>query len=118
MTKTFSKLLNKANIGNEKFNKAILEICSGNEIALGHKIFKKRIGSQHGGKRGGYRSIFYYRLDKIIIFFHLYSKNEQENISDKEIKALIELSNFYDEKSLNELRQAIEKGVLVRWDYE
>ena len=53
MTRDFARLFKKADVGEKKLNEAIREIYAGNVIALGHKVFKKRIGSRFGRKRGG-----------------------------------------------------------------
>jgi hypothetical protein len=67
MTTDFARLLKKADIGEKKLNEAIREILKGYVIRLGRKVFKKRIGSRYGGKRGGYRSILYYQIDQVVI---------------------------------------------------
>jgi hypothetical protein len=117
MTRDCAKLLRKADIGDKKFNDAIREICAGNVVSLGHRIFKKRIGSQFGGKRGGYRSILYYRVQNVIVFMFIYAKNEQENITEQEKRAFIELAGLYDQMDDAALMKAIAENKLVRWNY-
>jgi hypothetical protein len=118
MTNDFYSLFRKADISGIKFNKAIKEILDGNVIPLGKKIFKKRVGSRFGGKRGGYRTILYYRIEEVIIFMYLYAKNEQEDISDREKKAFVELSGIYDKMDEKKLLWAISENKLVRWNHE
>lgn len=118
MTKDFDRLFKKADIGESKFNKAITEILAGNVISIGKKIYKKRIGSRFGGKRGGYRTILCYRMQKAIIFMYLYAKNVQEDISEREKKAFVELAGVYDQMSEEALLRAIKENKLVRWNYE
>jgi hypothetical protein len=117
MTKDCARLLKKADIGEKKFNEAIREICAGNVIALGHKVFKKRIGSRFGGKRGGYRSILYYRIQHVIVFMYIYAKNEQEDITEQEKKAFIELAGLFDQMDSAAMMKAITENRLVRWNY-
>lgn len=64
MNKVFAHFLKKADIGEENLNVAIGEIVYGNFIPLGYKLFKKRIASPHKGKRGSYRSILYYLINR------------------------------------------------------
>jgi hypothetical protein len=118
MTRDFDRLFKKADIGESKFNKAITEILAGSVTSIGKKVFKKRVGSRFGGKRGGYRTILYYRIEKAMVFMYLYAKNEQEDISDREKKALIELAGVYDQMDEETLVQAVKENKLVRWNYE
>jgi hypothetical protein len=117
MTRDCAKLLRKADIGDKKFNDAIREICAGNAVSLGHKIFKKRVGSRFGGKRGGYRSILYYRVQHVIVFMFIYAKNEQEDITEQEKKAFGELAGIFDQMDNAALMKAITENRLVRWNY-
>lgn len=58
----------------------------------GFKIFKKRMAntSANHGKSGGFRVIIYLiTSNNQVYLLDIYSKNEQENISKKEIKDLI-----------------------------
>lgn len=117
MTRDFARLYNKADIGEKKFNEAISEICAGNVVALGHKVFKKRIGSRFGGKRGGYRSIVYCRIGQAIVFVYLYAKNERENITEREKKAFAEYAGVLEQMDIAALKKAIDENKLVRWNY-
>ena len=59
---------------------------------LGHNCYKIRVANSSipTGKSGGFRVITYY-IDKqgIIRLMFIFSKRDQENISDKEIKEII-----------------------------
>lgn len=118
MTRNFSRLFKKANIDHEKMNAAIREICARNAIPLGHRIYKKRIGSRFGGKRGGFRSILYYRLGEVIVFIYLYAKNEQEDVTDRERRAFVELALAFDRMDTGALHKAIAENRLERWNHE
>ena len=117
MTRDFARLFKKADIGEKKLNEAIREICAGNVIALGHKVFKKRIGSRFGGKRGGYRSIVYYQIEQGVVFMYLYAKNEREDITEREKKAFLELAGALEQMNIPALHKAIAENRLVRWNY-
>ena len=117
MTKDFARLYKKAHIGEKKLNDAIREICAGNAISLGHKVFKKRIGSRFGGKRGGFRSILFWQIDKAIVFMYLYAKNKRDDITEREKKAFIELAMIFEKMNIEKIKQAITQGRLIRWDY-
>jgi hypothetical protein len=49
---------------------------------------------------------------------YLYAKNEQQDISDREKKAFVELAGVYDQMSEESLLRAIKENKLVRWNYE
>jgi len=117
MTRDFARLLRKADVGEKKLGAAIREICAGNVTALGHKIFKKRIGSRFGGKRGGYRSILYYRMDQAIVFLYLYAKNTQADITERDKKAFVELAGTLEQMDVLALHRAIAEHRLERWNY-
>ena len=60
--------------------------------SLGNNAFKIRlaISSKNKGKSGGARIITYFVTEENEVFLlSIYDKSEQENISDKSIKALI-----------------------------
>ncbi len=119
LNKVFSRLLKKANIDDRNINEAIHEVLQGNFIQLGHNLYKKRIAARHRGKRGGYRSILYYRRGDLIVFMYLFAKKDRANITTKEMKELIEIARNYDINLVgNNIKKAIDKGILVRWNYE
>lgn len=119
LNRVFNRLLKKAHIDDTCINKAINEVLQDNVIQLGHNLYKKRIAARHKGKRGGYRSILYYRKDDLIVFMFLFAKKDRANIKPKEMKELIEIARNYDANLIGKnIHRAIEKGILVRWNYE
>ena len=59
---------------------------------LGGHVYKKRVALQGRGKRGGARTLLAYRIGKKAFFMYGFSKNELDNIDDKELKALKQLA--------------------------
>jgi hypothetical protein len=56
---------------------------------------KVRIGLSGRGKRGGGRVIYYVIVNRsTILLLDLYAKNDQENLSAQELKALVTLRNL------------------------
>ena len=78
----FARLFKKATITDESMDQAIREVLQGSCVALGHKLYKKRIPSRTKGKRGAYRS------GDLMVFIYLFAKNDRENITPKEMKEL------------------------------
>ena len=118
LNRVFARLLKKASIENDNINEAISEIVQGNCIPLGHKLFKKRIGSQFQGKRGAYRSILYYRNGELMVFVYLFAKSDRENITYKEMKELIQLARLYDTLDSRAVEAAIKEQRFWRWPRE
>lgn len=60
-------------------------------IPLGCNLFKKRIinSSIPTGKSGGFRIIIYRYIKNRIVLISIYSKTNQDSLSDDEMKALV-----------------------------
>jgi len=52
---------------------------------LGAGVIKQRIARKGAGKSGGFRTIIVFRLGSRAIFVHGFAKNDQGNISDREL---------------------------------
>ena len=73
---------------------AELEVNPTLGIAIGKDCYKIRVAitSKGRGKSGGARMITYIRILKNMVFLmDIYDKSEQANISDKELKMLIDI---------------------------
>ena len=55
---------------------------------LGSNVYKKRIAINGRGKRAGARTIIATRFKHVAFYMYGFSKNDRENISKKEFKAL------------------------------
>jgi len=60
-------------------------------IPGGSGMRKARWARPGGGKRGGLRVIYYFAALDAIYFISVYAKNEKENLSDAEKKALAKI---------------------------
>jgi hypothetical protein len=116
-TRSFERLVRKEDIEEESLLKAVYEILSSNHGSLGHKLYKKRIGSRFRGKRGSYRAIVYYKMDTRIIFLHLYAKNEKGDVHPSEMQGFIMVSRDFDRLTENDIRRLVEQQELVRYNY-
>lgn len=62
-------------------------------LSLGGGLRKIRIPRQHGGKSGGYRTIYVFGGAKMPIFLiTVFAKNEKDNLTKAEQAAAVELS--------------------------
>ncbi len=115
--KRFNREKLKLNIPKEKFDEAIKEITHGASDPLGHKLYKKRIGGTGRGKSGAYRAITYYRDGSLLIFIELFSKNDKENITDKEKQELILLSKELDLLTKEKIDSLVRSNKFIKYAY-
>jgi hypothetical protein len=83
------------------------------DARLGGFLVKKRVAAPGRGKRGGYRTIAAYRHGDRLVFLHGFAKNEKEDISRDERKALVKLGDHYMKYSSAALSELITKRLLV-----
>jgi hypothetical protein len=87
------------------------EVASGLVHAnLGGGVYKQRVARAGQGKSGGFRTIVFFETAGNAFFILGFAKNERDNISPQELKALKELAREvlgYDEKAID---QAIKHG--------
>ncbi|MBI3618168.1 MAG: type II toxin-antitoxin system RelE/ParE family toxin [Candidatus Omnitrophica bacterium] len=95
-TKYFARWARKEGITDGSLRGAIREFESGLcEANLGNHLFKKRLALPGKGKSSGARTILFYQKGKKLIFCFGFSKSEQDNLSDVQVKVLNKLSNFF-----------------------
>lgn len=112
--KSFSKWARTEKLNDAQLKIAIAEIESGLiDADLGNGLIKKRIARKGEGKQGGYRSLLAFKQKEEAIFLFGFSKNEQDNITENQLRSLKCLAKDYlklDNKNLNKL---VDKGFLV-----
>lgn len=83
------------------------------DAQLGGSIVKKRVAINGKGKRGGARTIVATKKEDRWFFVYGFNKNEQANISTKELAALIELADLLLNRTDNELDEAVAQNELL-----
>ncbi|WP_245613156.1 type II toxin-antitoxin system RelE/ParE family toxin [Skermanella stibiiresistens] len=83
------------------------------DARLGGFLIKKRIAALGRGKSGGYRTIAAYRQGDRLIFLHGFAKNEKDNITKKEKKALQNLGDEYMKHANATLERQIAEGLIL-----
>jgi len=65
-------------------------------ISIGNHLYKKRVpnSSIPTGKRGGFRIIIFHKLQNRITLVSIYSKTDKENLTDYELKKILEEVKF------------------------
>ncbi|MDN5881979.1 MAG: type II toxin-antitoxin system RelE/ParE family toxin [Nitrosospira sp.] len=91
-TPTFEKLMSRI-LTSKEYDKLchVLTINPerGDVIPGGGGIRKIRVGAKGRGKSGGARVIYYYiRNESLILFITIYTKNEKETLTDRELATL------------------------------
>ena len=105
--KAFQRELNDNHLDDTYIKKVLEDIFKGRATPLGSKMYKIRAAKEDQGKSGGFRNIFFWKRDELLIFCLLFGKNEQDNLTSDEKKALKILSNEYDQLTNNEINAAI-----------
>ncbi len=83
------------------------------KYSLGAGLYKLRLATKEGrGKSGGSRSILAIKQDNRVIWLHLFSKNDKNNVATNELKKLKRLSDILLELSDNDIAKLIELGEL------
>ena len=81
------------------------DIFKGRAIPLGFKMYKIRGAKEGKGKSGGFRNIFFWKKDELIVFCLVFAKNVQDNISSAAYKALKIWSEIYSNLTENEIKK-------------
>ncbi len=79
---------------------------------LGGHVFKKRVGINGRGKRGGVRTLLAFRLGEQAFFVFGFAKSERANVSDKGLVALKLLGEQLLGYDVRTLSQALRTGEL------
>ena len=118
-TKYFHRWAKKNGISDSILKRCIAELNQGlYEASLGHKLYKKRLPVHGRGKRGGARTILYFKRDDKLIFCMGFSKNVKTTLETDDIKILRRLSYDFDNMNRDEVERLIELGSFVIIDKE
>lgn len=106
-TRQFAKWAFKEGLTDGELKIAVAEMEAGLiDADLGGHVVKKRVALSGRGKRGGARTLLAYRLHDRAFFVYGFAKNERDNISDRELRALKRLAAIYLGFDTTQLRQA------------
>lgn len=108
MVKAFDRWASQHGISDESLIKAIDEAERGIVAArLGSDLLKLRIARKGGGKSSGFRTVIAFRRGQRAFFIDGWSKNEQDNIDEGELKALRILAGIYLELADRQLEDMV-----------
>lgn len=118
INKIFQKDLKNYKLGQEYIKDVLGNIFAGRAKVLGACIYKIRAARKGKGKSGGFRNIFFWKKDNLIIFCQLFPKNIKENISKDEMTGLKKLSKVYSELTKDEIKEMIKTKTLEEIHYD
>jgi hypothetical protein len=107
--KCFQRDLKNYDLDDEDVKIVLEDIFKGRAAPLGFKMYKIRGAKEGKGKSGGFRNIFFWNKDELIVFCLLLAKNERDNFNSDEEKALRLWSKEYSELTEEEINNSIEK---------
>lgn len=113
----FQKGLKDNDLDDGDLKRVLDDVFDGRGIPLGSKMYKIRGAKEGKGKRGGFRSLFFWKKDEFIVFCLLFAKNEQDDLIPDEKKALKILSNEYDKLTEDEIQKMINKKTFLEVEY-
>lgn len=113
-TKAFDKFAQKNHITDDELLEAVTRAEEGLiDADLGGNIIKQRIARTGQGRRGGFRSFIFYRINANSYFVAAISKNSRDNISAQELTALKELAKEYAKLSPQQIQSQIKSGLFI-----
>lgn len=117
-TKWFARYMRKEGLRDKKLAEAVREISNGLfDADYSGGMFKKRIARDGGGKSSGYRSIIAYKAEGKCVFFYIFSKNERDDLNEKEEKAFRSAAVVYLAMSDADIVIAKENRELLEVEY-
>jgi hypothetical protein len=109
-TKWFARWANTEGVADALLLRAVEEMSRGLiDANLGGHVFKKRVGINGRGKRGGLRTLLAFRMGERAFFVFGFAKNERANVSGKGLLALKLLGSQllgYDARTLTHALRA------------
>jgi hypothetical protein len=110
--KSFTRFAKKESLTNQDLLEAV-DLANRGLISanLGGGLIKQRISRVGQGKSGGFRTIIIFKTGEKAFFVYGFAKNQQANISEKELKALKKLANQLLSYSDKDLAKAIQNRV-------
>jgi len=117
ITKKFDTFLKEEGIERNCLKGVVGDILAGNTVSLGRKLYKTRMRAPGRGKSGGYRTIAFFQVQERIVFLVLFAKNERDNITRYELKALKLYADELDKLNEKEIQALIRNGSFIELNF-
>ncbi|HAT43044.1 MAG TPA: hypothetical protein DCS87_15150 [Rheinheimera sp.] len=113
-SKWFNKWACKEGITDSDLSAAVREMVAGLiDAELGGHVIKKRLAPQGHGKSGGARTLLAFKLGQAAFFMYGFAKNQQDNISSKELTALKAMAKYVLGLTPAQINQALGAGEFI-----
>lgn len=113
-TKWFQRWAAKEGLDDEVLRRTVAEMMAGLiDADLGGHVLKKRVALPGHGKRGGLRTLVAFKAGDKVFFMYGYAKNERDNVSRDELKALRLLATELLSYGPAQLGKAMATGEIV-----
>lgn len=113
-TRWFHKWVLKQSLTDRSLKISIDNLEAGSDVTdLGGNLFKIRVSREGEGKRGGYRALVAYKNNDRVVFLFAFAKNEKDNLTKNELKALKTLAGDIVHLEDTEVKRQIALGNLI-----
>jgi len=106
----FHKQLERFGLGKDYLGRILDDIAKGRSVPLGGKLYKIRAAGFSKGKSGGFRNIFFWQKDELIVFCVLFTKADRENIEPKQFRELAILAKIYEHLNQEDIYRLMQIG--------
>jgi hypothetical protein len=118
-SKWFGKWADKEDLTDRDLSAAVKEMVNGLiDADLGGHVMKKRVALQGQGKSGGARTLLAFKMGDKAFFMFGFAKNQQDNISPKELKALKAMAKQVLGYTPAQLNVALNAGEFIEVKYD
>lgn len=116
--KSFERFAQKHAISDADLLKAVENVVAGNVDAdLGGGVYKQRAARIGQGKLSGIRTLLAHRTSEHVFFVFGFAKNEKDNITQKELKALKAQAKTLGGLSTDQIASASQCGALIEVEH-
>lgn len=116
--KSFERFAQRHGISNAALLKAAENAVAGYVDAdLGGGVYKQRVARVGQGKSSGFRTLLTHRTNEHVFFVFGFAKNERDNITRKELMALIAQARMFGDLSTDQIASALQRGALIEVEH-
>jgi hypothetical protein len=107
----FSHFAQKESIDDKTLKDIARQLEKGQfDASLGDGVYKQRIARSGEGKSGGYRSIIFFRKNKLTFFVYGFAKSRQANITKSELDDFRKLAGYMLSMTDDQIDMEIKAG--------
>lgn len=118
-SKWFTKWADKEDLTDSDLSAAVEEMANGLiDADLGGHVIKKRVALQGQGKSGGARTLLAFKVGEQAFFMYGFAKNQQDNISAKELKALKAMAKQVLGYTPEQLKMVLNAGEFIEVNHD